>query len=94
MMAGVVLFLFAFILPAMLLQGPMLLFRRPALNVMQFMACMLPAHHWGKFKDSPDTPHAWRALAAFVVAAVLVFLVARFGEDVVQLRLPVGGGGR
>jgi uncharacterized membrane protein len=92
--AGVFLFLLAFMVLAIVLHGAMFLFRRPALNVMQFMVCMLPAHHWGKFKDSPDTPHAWRALAAFVVAAPLVFLVAYFGEDVVQLLLPVAPGGK
>jgi hypothetical protein len=61
-----------------------LAFDRPAVNVMQFLACMLPAHFWGGFKDSPSQFHAWRALAAFVVAALLFFLVTHFGEGFAQ----------
>lgn len=91
---GVLLFLFAFFLLLAVSQGIFAMFRRPALNVVQFLVCMLPAHHWGKFKDSPDTRHAWRALAAFLVAAPLVFLAAYLGEDVVQLLLPVASGGK
>ncbi len=60
-------------------------FRRPAIHVMQFMVCMLPAHYWGGFKDSPDTGHAWKALWAFLVAASLFFWVSYFGEDFAQL---------
>ncbi len=67
-------------------------FRRPAINVMQFMVCMLPAHCWGEFKDSPDSRHAWRALLAFLAAALLVFLVAYFGEDFAQLLVPPASG--
>jgi glycerol uptake facilitator-like aquaporin len=70
-------YLFALLLPDMV-------FRRPAINVMQFLVCMLPAHCWGNFKDSPDTRHAWRALFAFLVAAALFFLVSYFGEDFAQ----------
>ena len=62
-----------------------LTFRRPAVNVMQFMVCMLPAHYWGQFKDSPDQARAWKALLAFVVGAALFFVVSRFGEDLAQL---------
>ena len=61
------------------------LFRRPAVNVMQFMVCMLPAHYWGQFKDSPDERRAWKALVAFVAGATLFFVVSRFGEDFAQL---------
>ena len=60
-------------------------FRRPAIHIMQFMACMLPAHHWGLFKDTPDTRHAWNALWAFLVASGLFLLVSYFGEDFGQL---------
>lgn len=60
----------------------MFAYRRPAINVVQFLVCMLPAHYWGRFKDSPDTPRAWKALAAFVASALLFFLVSYFGEDV------------
>jgi hypothetical protein len=68
-------------------------FRRPAINVMQFMVCMLPAHYWGKFKDVPDARHAWWALLAFLVASPLMFLVGYFGEDVAQLVSPLAFGG-
>ena len=60
-------------------------FLRPAINVMQFLVCMLPAHYWGNFKDAPDTPRAWKALAAFVASALLFFIVSYFGEDFAQL---------
>jgi hypothetical protein len=73
-LAGIVMYLFA-------LAVPDLLFRRPAINVMQFMACMLPAHYWGLFKASPEQWTAWRALAAFVAGAPLFFVVSYFGED-------------
>ena len=65
-------------------------FRRPAIHAMQFMACMLPAHYWGAFKESPDTDHARKALWAFLAAAGLFFLVSYFGEDFAQfvLRYP------
>jgi len=59
-------------------------FRRPAIHMMQFLVCMLPAHFWGGFKDSPDTGHAWKALWAFLAAAPLFFLVSYFGEDFAQ----------
>jgi MFS family permease len=58
-----------------------LVFERPAINVMQFLVCMLPAHYWGGFKDLPDERHAWKALVAFVVAASLFFFVSYVGED-------------
>ena len=60
-------------------------FRRPAINLMQFLVCMLPAHYWGVFKDTPDTSRAWKAFWAFFVAAVLFFFVSYFGEDFAQL---------
>jgi len=59
-------------------------FRRPAIHAMQFMACMLSAHYWGIFKESPEPRHAWNALWAFLVAAALFFLVSYFGEDFAQ----------
>jgi len=59
-------------------------FRRPAVHAMQFMACMLSAHYWGIFKESPEPRHAWKALWAFLVAAGLFFLVSYFGEDFAQ----------
>jgi hypothetical protein len=62
-------------------------FGRPAIHVMQFLVCMLPAHFWGRFKDSPDSNRAWKALGAFVVAAGLFFLVSYFGADIPQLDL-------
>jgi hypothetical protein len=58
--------------------------RRPAINVMQFLACMVPAHYWGNFKASSDSSRAWKALAAFLVGATLFFLVSYFGEDFAQ----------
>jgi hypothetical protein len=64
-------------------------YQRPAINVMQFLVCMLPAHQWGVFKDSSDGPNAWKALAAFVAAAPLFFLVSYFGEDISQVILRV-----
>jgi hypothetical protein len=60
-------------------------FPRPAVHAMQFMACMPAAHYWSRFKDSPDTGRAWKALVAFVVAAGLFFLVSYFGEDFARL---------
>jgi len=68
-------------------------FSRPAINVMQFMACMLPAHYWGRFKDSPTQRTAWTALAGFVAGAGLFFVVSYYGEDFAQLLLgpPPGG---
>jgi hypothetical protein len=47
--------------------------------------CMLPAHYWGIFKDTPDTSRAWKAFWAFLTAATLFFLVSYFGEDFAQL---------
>ncbi len=71
-----------------------LAFRRPAINVMQFLVCMLPAHYWGDFKDSPDRAGAWKALVAFLVAASLFFLASCFGEDFAQWVCgPAGGKG-
>jgi uncharacterized membrane protein len=60
-------------------------FTRPAIHFMQFLVCMLPAHWWGVFKDTPDTGRAWRAFWAFFAAAALFFLVSYFGEDFAQL---------
>lgn len=60
-------------------------FLRPAINLMQFLVCMLPAHYWGIFKDTPNTSRAWRAFWAFLAAAILFFLVSYFGEDFAQL---------
>jgi hypothetical protein len=60
-------------------------FRRPAINLMQFLVCMLPAHYWGVFKDTPDTSRAWKAFWAFLAAAPLFFLVSYFGEDFAEL---------
>jgi hypothetical protein len=60
-------------------------FRRPAIHAMQFLVCMLPAHYWGVFKDTPDASRAWKAFWAFLTAAVLFFLVSYFGEDFAQL---------
>lgn len=60
-------------------------FHRPAINLMQFLVCMLPAHYWGVFKDTPDTGRAWKAFWAFLAAAALFFLVSYFGEDFAQL---------
>jgi hypothetical protein len=60
-------------------------FTRPAIHFMQFLVCMLPAHCWGVFKDTPDTRRAWRAFWAFFAAAALFFLVSYFGEDFAQL---------
>ena len=59
-------------------------FRRPAVNVMQFLVCMLPAHYWGNFKALSDSSRAWKALLAFLVGATLFFLVSYFGEDFAQ----------
>ena len=56
-------------------------FLRPAINVMQFLACMLPAHYWGNFKASSDSRNARKALAAFLIGATLFFVVSYFGED-------------
>ena len=71
-----------------------LIFRRPAINVMQFMACMLPAHYWGKFKDAASPQTAWRALGAFVIGATLFSAVSYFGEPFAELIVgaPVGTG--
>jgi len=69
-----------------------LVFRRPAINVMQFMACMLPAHYWGKFKDAASPQTAWRALWAFVIGATLFFAVSYFGEPFAELIVGVPGG--
>ena len=60
-------------------------FSRPAIHLTQFLVCMLPAHYWGLFKDTPDTGRAWKAFWAFFVAAALFFLVSYFGEDFAQL---------
>ena len=60
-------------------------FRRPAIHAMQFLVCMLSAHYWGRFKDSPDSSRAWQALWAFLVTAGLFFLVSYFGEDFARL---------
>jgi hypothetical protein len=67
-----------------LLSCPGLLFRRPAINVMQFAACMLPTHCWGRFKDVPNQPRAWAALVACLAGATLFFVVSYFGEDFAQ----------
>jgi hypothetical protein len=56
-------------------------FHYPAVNVLQFLICMIPAHYWGRFKDSPDTCHAWKAFWAFIAGATLFFLVGCSGED-------------
>ena len=58
---------------------------RPAINVMQFLACMLPAHYWGKFKDLSTPKTAWHALGAFVVGAILFSLVSYWGEPFAQM---------
>ncbi|HBO43490.1 MAG TPA: hypothetical protein DD670_06080 [Planctomycetaceae bacterium] len=63
---------------------PELIFRRPAINVMQFLVCMCPAHFWGRFKDAPNTRRAWWTLVAFLAAATMFFLVSYFGEDFAQ----------
>jgi len=70
-----------------------LLYLQPAVNLMQFLVCMLPAHCWGRFKDTPPTDPAWKALWAFLAAALLFFLVSYFGEDFAQLifRIPRSG---
>jgi len=68
-----------------LLIGSNLCFGYPAVNGMQFLVCMLPAHCWGQFRDRPETREAWRALLAFVVAAPLFFLVSYHGEEFVRL---------
>jgi hypothetical protein len=60
-------------------------FRRPAIHGMQFLACMLPAHYWGIFKESPEPRHAWKVLGAFLVGAGLFFFVSYFGEDFAQI---------
>lgn len=52
-----------------------------AVIVGQILVCFLPAYYWNRFKDIPDTPHAWRALLAFVAAASLFFLLSYSGED-------------
>jgi hypothetical protein len=52
-----------------------------AVVVAQFLVCVLPAYYWNKFKDSPDTRHAWRVLPAFLAAASAFFLLSYFGED-------------
>ena len=52
---------------------------------MQFMACMLPAHYWGKFKDLSNPKTAWHALGAFVVGALLFSLVSYWGEPFAQM---------
>ena len=62
-----------------------LLNQRPAINVMQFMACMLPAHYWGKFKDLSTPKTAWHALWAVLAGAILFFLVSYFGEPFAQM---------
>ncbi|MGO9110177.1 MAG: hypothetical protein ACLP9L_13190 [Thermoguttaceae bacterium] len=72
-----------FLLPLLAL-SPEIALRLPAINIMQFMVCMLPAHCWGQFKDAPDARHAWRALLAFLAAAPLVFLAGYFGEDLAR----------
>jgi cation transport ATPase len=61
-----------------------LLFRRPAINVMQFAACMLPTHCWGRFKDDPTRANAWTTLAACVAGATLFFVASYHGEDFAQ----------
>lgn len=62
-------------------------FQRPAVNLMQFLVCMLPAHYWGVFKDRPDARQAWKAFWAFMAAAAMFFVVAHGGEPLVQLIL-------
>jgi hypothetical protein len=60
---------------------PDLAFRRPTVNVMQFIVAMLPAHCWGAFKALPERRAAWKTLAAFVIAVPLFFIVSCYGED-------------
>jgi hypothetical protein len=62
-----------------------LVHRRPAINVMHFLACMLPAHYWRKFKDVSNPKTAWHALGAFVVGAILFSLVSYWGEPFAQM---------
>ncbi len=59
-------------------------FRRPAIHAMQFMACMLPAHFWNAFRESPEPAPAWKVLWAFLAASSFFFLVSYFGEDFAQ----------
>ena len=69
-----------------------LTFRRPAINEMQFLVCMLPAHPWGEFKDSPNVSGSRKALLAFLAGTTLFFLVSYLGEDFSQLVCRIANG--